>query len=293
MFDMFNQIPEPQVIGRWLITSGAQIAVIMLLAITAIVLLSVAGRKITSRIKRMDKAEGSRFDRRVETVRQVLNTTGVAIIMLVALLMILEVLNIDITPLLASIGVASLALGLGAQALVKDVIGGLFILIEGQYQVGDTVELAGRVGTVEELTLRVTHVRDLNGFLHIIPNGEIRVVTNRARDWSRAVVDVSVPFEEDVQAVIAALETIGQQAAEDEVGSLLLEAPQVTGVEGLEGGNVLLRMVVKTIPDKQFGVERYLRQQIQQQFAVQGLRIAFPRQEFLLHSPGSDAPISS
>lgn len=288
MTDNFPQLPDPETIGDWLITSGAQIVVILLTAVAGVALLSFLTRKITDRIRQLDQVEGGRFDRRAETIRQVVNTTGVAIIGVTALLMILDVLAIDIGPLLASIGIAGLALGLGAQTLVKDVIGGVFILLEGQYQVGDTVELAGRIGTVEELTLRVTHVRDARGFLHIIPNGEIRVVTNRVRDWSRANVDVSIPFEADVQRTTALLEEIGRQSVESEIGAVLLETPAVTGVEALDGGVVLLRLMAKTKPDEQWGVERYLRRQIQEQFAVQGVRIAFPRQDILVRQPGAN-----
>jgi small conductance mechanosensitive channel len=279
-----NQIEPPEIdfeiLGRWIVSSGLQILLILVLAFVAVRMLRVGTVYIANRIKRMDDVDGSELDKRTETIFNVVQNAGLAIIVVTAVLMVLGELTIDITPMLASVGIVGLALGLGAQTLVKDIIGGIFILIEGQYQVGDVVELNGKTGTVEELTLRVTSVRDFQGDLHIIPNGDIRLVTNKGRDWSRAIVDVSIVFEEDIERAVATLDEIGRRASEDsEVGRVFLEQPTVTGVEGLEDGQIRLRLIVKTVANEQWDVQRYLRRQIQEVFVKGGIKLALPRRE--------------
>ncbi|MFZ0549065.1 MAG: mechanosensitive ion channel family protein [Candidatus Promineifilaceae bacterium] len=272
-----------ETIGLWLVSSGLQILLIIVLAFVAARFLAAATRYLSARIKRLDNVDGSELDKRTATIFNVLNNAGLIIILITATLMILNELTIDITPVLASVGIAGLAFGLGAQTLVKDVIGGIFILVEGQYQVGDVVELQGKVGTVEDLTLRITSVRDFQGDLHIIPNGDIRLVTNKGRSWSRAIVDVAITYETDIEQTITTLEEIGRRASEDaEIGRVLLEAPTVTGVEALENGQIRLRLIVKTVANEQWGVQRFLRRRIQETFNQKGIKLALPRQEIRL-----------
>ena len=200
-------------------------------------------------------------------------------------MMILTEMGVAITPVLASVGFVGLAFGLGAQTLVKDMIAGLFILIEDQYTVGDVAEIGGITGTVEHMTLRATELRDLYGTVHVIPNGEIRIVANKSRDWSRAIVDVNVTYDEDVDTAVQTLQEIGEAMAQDETMAPLLQEPaMVTGVEGLENWAVRLRIMVKTLPNAQWEVQRYLRRQIRLIFAEKGLELAFPRQDLRLIS---------
>ena len=202
--------------------------------------------------------------------------------------MILDQLGIAIGPILASVGLLSLAIGLGAQTLVKDVIGGIFIVMEDQYHIDEVIEFDGRIGTVEDITLRITKVRDFKGYLHIVPNGDIRLVTNRTRGWSRAVLDVGVTYETDLEQALNALEEIGQMAkADPEVGPLLIEEPQVTGVEALEDWQIRLRLIVKTEPNEHWVVQRYLRKLVREQFPQKGISIAFPRQEVVVLGLGN------
>jgi small conductance mechanosensitive channel len=278
------QIEPPEIdfegLGRWFVSSGLQILLILILAAVAARLLSVGTRYLTNRIKRLDDVDGSDLDKRTDTIFNVVHNAGLAIILITTTLMVLDELSIDITPMLASVGIVGLALGLGAQTLVKDIIGGIFILMEGQYRVGDVVELQGKTGVVEDLTLRVTSVRDFQGDLHMIPNGDIRLVTNKGRDWSRAIVDVSIAYEEDIERAITTLDEIGRRAAEDsEVGRVFLEQPTVTGVEGIEDGQIRLRLIVKTVANEQWGVQRFLRRRIQEVFGQEGIKLAMPRRE--------------
>lgn len=274
-------------VQTWLLEHGLSILVILSLSIGAYFLLGFVINKVKQRVMALDGEEGSALDKRVDTIATILHSTGLVAIGILALVTVLQELGIPIAPLLASVGVVGLALGLGAQTLVKDVISGIFILVENQYTIGDVVELSGITGTVEEMTLRATLVRDLHGTLHTIPNGEIRVVANRTRDWSRAIVDVAITYEADVDRALALLQTIGEETAVDAATApLLLEPPQVTGIEGLEDWSVRIRLMVKTLPNQHWGVQRTLRRRIRLEFAQEGIDLAFPRQEVAIVTTG-------
>lgn len=280
---LVDDVIDPVSIQEWVLDHGVRILLILVLAVLAYRLFYVIGRRLARRMQELDGIESSEQDRRIETIFRLVANTGLVVVITAATLTILGELEIDIGPLLASVGIVGLALGLGAQTLVKDIIGGLFIFVENSYTVGDVVEIAGYAGVVEEMTLRTTALRDLNGTLHIVPNGEIRAVSNRSRDWSRAVVEVGVTYEAQVAEAEAALEEAGRRlAAHPEVAPLLLEEPSVTGIEGLEDWQIRLRILAKTRPGKQFDVERELRRIIRATFSERGLAIASPRQEIVL-----------
>lgn len=267
----------------WLREHGLTILLILVVAVIAYYLVGILTRSISRRIQALDDVEDSERDRRTKTIFRVIHSTGTVIIVTTALMMILTELGVAITPVLASVGFVGLALGLGAQTLVKDMIAGLFILIENQYTVGDVVEIGGITGNVEKMTLRATELRDLYGTVHVIPNGEIRIVANKSRDWSRAIVDVGVTYEEDVDTAVQTLQEIGEAMSADESMALLLQEPaMVTGIEGLDQWAVRLRIMVKTLPNAQFEVQRYLRRQIRLVFAEKGIDLAFPRQDVVI-----------
>ena len=271
--------------GTWLRSHGITILIILLVSFIAYYLLGITTKALSRRIQAMDDVEDSELDRRTKTIFRVIHSTGVVIIIGTATMMILTEMGVAITPVLASVGFVGLAFGLGAQTLVKDMIAGLFILIEDQYTVGDVAEIGGITGTVEHMTLRATELRDLYGTVHVIPNGEIRIVANKSRDWSRAIVDVNVTYDEDVDTAVQTLQEIGEAMAQDETMAPLLQEPaMVTGVEGLENWSVRLRIMVKTLPNAQWEVQRYLRRQIRLIFAEKGLELAFPRQDLRLIS---------
>lgn len=262
---------------------GVRILLILLLAYVTTLALRVLSRYAIRRLQAMDGVQGSDFDRRVETVFMVVKKATYVLIVVIAALMILEELGVDIRPLLASLGIVGLAIGLGAQTLFKDVISGIFILAENHYQVGDVVEIGNKMGTVERMSLRVTRVRDVYGIVHIIPNGEIRTVANRTREWSRAIIDLGITYEDDVELAMQTLEEVGATLIEDEeIGPLLLESPVVLGIEALEDWQVRLRLMVKTLPNQHLPVQRALRRRIQRAFAEKGISLATPRQEVVL-----------
>jgi small-conductance mechanosensitive channel len=216
----------------WLLTSGLRIAFILVVSL-------IASRSLKALRARLEKIIAGAVPtgeqaQRARTLTRVIHSITLVAVAIIAGLMILQELGLDIAPLIAGAGVAGVALGLGAQALIRDVIGGFFILLEDQFAVGDSIQVGNIAGAVEKMTLRATFLRDLEGTVHVIPNGEIRIVSNRTKDWSRAIVDLGVAYEEDIGRVMAALGKIGHDLHQDEeFEPLLLEEPAVTGVEAL------------------------------------------------------------
>jgi len=261
----------------WLRTSGLRIGVI---AVGSILLIRFL-RAVADRIPRLMPA-GQEFviterEKRAHTVASLLRTVGTTLVVIVALMMAFREIGLDITPLIAGAGVAGLAIGFGAQSLIKDVVAGFFILLEDQFHVGDVIQAAGVSGQVEQMTLRMTIVRDLQGTVHFIPNGEIKVASNLTKEWSRAVLEIGVGYEEDVDRVIAVLTEVGRSLADDEgFGKMLLEAPQVLGVEGLNDSQVTIRILAKTLPLKQWEVARELRRRIKARFDREGIQTPYP-----------------
>jgi small conductance mechanosensitive channel len=261
----------------WLRTSGARILVILVGSLLLIRLL----RAVSDRIPRLMPAEPgltiTEGEKRARTAASLVRTGGATLVLLIAALMVFREFGMDITPLLAGAGVAGLAIGFGAQSLIKDVIAGFFILMEDQYHVGDVIQAAGVSGQVERITLRMTIVRDLNGAVHFIPNGEIKVASNLTKEWSRAVLEVGVSYEEDIDHVFTVLDQIGRSLADDETfGKLVLEPPQVLGVEALADSQVTIRILAKTLPLQQWDVARELRRRIKGAFDREGIQVPYP-----------------
>jgi small conductance mechanosensitive channel len=178
---------------------------------------------------------------------------------------------------------------LGAQTLIKDLIGGIIILAENQFAVGDHIQVGDVMGQVEQLTLRATYVRDMNGYLHVVPNGEVRVVANVTREWSRALVDVGVAYEQDLERALQVLEESAQAFAQDpSIGPDLLEVPQVLGPIGLGDSAISVRVMVKTLPGKQLAVARELRKWILVTCEQNEIELPYPRQEVWVRFLGAD-----
>jgi small conductance mechanosensitive channel len=190
--------------------------------------------------------------------------------------MMLSEIGVNIAPIIASAGILGIALGFGAQSLVKDFLSGVFMIFEDQYGVGDVVDVGEAIGTVEAVTLRVTRLRDLNGTVWYVPNGEILRVGNMSQNWSRAVLDVSVGYGEDLGRVTRVLKEVAHDLWEDEEYSeLIIEEPEVTGVEMLAADSVNLRVLIKTRPLEQWAVAREMRQRIKARFDHEGIEIPF------------------
>ena len=215
-------------------------------------------------------------EQRAQTLGSLLTNVAFVFFITVTLLTALSVF-INIGPLLASVSVVGLAISFGAQSLVKDLISGTFILIEGQFGIGDVVRMGDTAGMVEKMTLRTTVLRDLHGVVHTIPNGEITRVSNLTKAWSRAVIDVSVAYNEDVDVVIETLRQLGTELHNDpQWAALLIDPPEVLGVENLGDSGVVVRMMAKTLPLKQWEVARELRRRVKKRFDADGIEIPYP-----------------
>jgi small conductance mechanosensitive channel len=191
----------------------------------------------------------------------------------IAGLVVLDELGLNLAPLLAGAGIAGIAIGFGAQSLVKDFLSGFFILVEDQYGVGDVIDVGGVSGTVEEITMRVTRLRSVDGTVWFVPNGEIRMVGNTSMEWSRALIDVVVAYDSDVAKVSAAIAEEAQRFAEDEAWrDKVLEPPEVWGVQAMGPEGLTIRLVVKTAPREQYAVARELRTRISARLRQEGVR---------------------
>jgi moderate conductance mechanosensitive channel len=250
-----------------------QIILIVALALIATKAVSVLMRRVEARFTRAEIDEQRRA--RIKTFL----TTGIyvinIVILFIAVLMLLMVLGIDITPLLASVGVVSLAISLGAQTIIKDYISGILILVEDQFRVGDSVQFDEFLGVVENITLRSTYLRDLEGKLIIVPNGEIRILTRPGYDWMRAVVEFNVPYDADIGKVVGVLESAMEQASQDpDVGKNILENPQVQGWTSFSPWSVQVRVTAKVVPAQKLVVTYALRKYGLDALMVAGLQIA-------------------
>jgi small conductance mechanosensitive channel len=219
-----------------------------------------------------------RRKQRAETMASVLRSITTGVILSVALLMILDVIGLPIGPLLASAGIVGVAVGFGAQTLVKDFLSGIFLILEDQFGVGDLVDTGmGTIGTVEAVGLRVTRLRDGSGIVWYVRNGEILQVGNHSQGWSTGIVDVSVAYTEDINRVQRLIAETAEAMAEDEDWSeKILETPTVAGVESVTGTSVTIRVIVKCAPNEHWGVQRELRERIKAAFDRENIRVPPP-----------------
>jgi moderate conductance mechanosensitive channel len=205
-------------------------------------------------------------EKRGRTVSQLLRSVGRVVIITIAILLTFNVF-INIAPILAGAGILGLAISFGSQSLVRDIISGFFILLENQFAVGDVIDAAGKNGVVERMTMRVVVLRDIEGTMHVIPNGEIKVVSNKTRGWGRAVVDITVPFTEDVDRVLQVVRDEAEQFSKDPAWSLQLDGPvEVLGVEELRDNSLVIRTLLKTQPGSQWSVGREFRRRLRKRF---------------------------
>jgi len=270
-----------------LINKLLQTAVILALAWLAMWLVRGLARRIERAARDHDPTRVSDAERRGRTLAGLMQSIGTAVITITALLTVLD-LFVNIAPLLAGLGVIALAFSLGAQGLVKDFIGGFFILLEHQFRVGDVVRIAGVEGTVERLTLRSTTLRDGYGVSHFVANGQITVVSNLTRQWSRAVVDVTVAYREDIDRVLALLQEEVRGFVEEPAWKPLVNGePRVAGVERLAEAGVLLRLWVDVYPGAHSDAERELRRRIKNRFDREGIEISVPRLVHVVNEPRS------
>jgi len=252
-----------------------------------------AGDSVLSRMAGDDTAR-ARAASRAETISQVLRSVATAVVYGIGALLVLGEVGINLGPLLAGAGIAGVAIGFGAQSLVKDFLSGVFMLVEDQYGLGDVVDLGDANGTVEAVTLRSTRLRDVNGTVWHVPNGSILRVANKSQQWARALIDVSVAYGSDVRHASDVIKAVADGLSqEEEWERAILEEPEVWGVESLGADGIVIRLVVKTKPAEQWKVMRELRVRIKDAFDDEGIEIPFPQRTLWVRGevppmPGTD-----
>jgi moderate conductance mechanosensitive channel len=219
----------------------------------------------------------------VRTVSSVFTSVGVFAIVFVAILMVLSVFNFNLGPMLASAGIAGLAIGFGAQTLVHDFINGFFILLENQYDIGDVIRIAGVKGTVERMSLRNTVLRDEDGTVHIVPNSSIQIVSNTTRDWSQLALRVVVAYLEPSDKIVKLLIEVGEAVRHDPAFSDdVVSDIQVPGIDRIGNGEAEYLMLIKTRPNKQWAVSRELRRRIKECFEKNNVQTAGPGRVYVI-----------
>ncbi|MGH8998777.1 MAG: mechanosensitive ion channel family protein, partial [Acidimicrobiia bacterium] len=219
-----------------------------------------------------------RRSQRAEAIGTLMRSIVSVVIWVVAGLMALGELGLNLGPLLAGAGVVGIALGFGAQSLVKDFLSGIFMLVEDQFGVGDVIDAGEATGTVESVSLRTTRLRSVEGVVWHIPNGEIRRIGNQSQEWSRALIDVPVAYQADLAAAAELIRKVsGELAAEPGWAERILKPPEVWGVERFDADSVAIRTVITTTPNEQWNVSRELRQRLKAAFDQAGLEIPFPQ----------------
>jgi small conductance mechanosensitive channel len=259
----------------WSLTTGLHILLVVILMWIALKL----ARKLSTRfiqfvVRQKDDGE---FRKRTETLGAMVKCALVFVIVAVGTMMVLRQLGIDIGPILAAAGIVGLAVGFGAQSLVKDVITGFFILMEDQIRVGDVIEIGGKGGLVEKVNLRTTVLRDLAGNVHFVPNGHITVVTNMTKEYSRYVFDIGIAYREDVDKVIEVIKTIDEEMRNDpEFKNDILEPIEVFGLDQFASSSVVIKARTTTMPIKQWRVGREFNRRIKKRFDQMNIEIPFP-----------------
>jgi small conductance mechanosensitive channel len=265
-----------------------RIVAILLVALVLTRLLRVVSNRINDLSHRAGLPSAVRAQQ-LRTLSTVTYSVGVFIIVFLAAMQILARLGINMGPLLASAGIAGLAIGFGAQTLVKDFINGFFILAENQYDIGDTVKIAGVQGVVETMTLRRTVLRDADGTLHTVPSSQIAVVSNLTRDWTQVSLKVAVAYGADSDRVVELLKQIGDEIAHDpQFSNDIVGKPEVPGIERVSGNEVDYLMLIKTRPGAQYPISRELRRRIKSAFEKNHIEPGNPNRIFV-----SDASKSS
>lgn len=269
---------HPEELLLWLTKSGARIILLILLAFAA-------NRFASSVIRNAEQEIVDGDDLKTHERRKRLNTVGATgrrffsiLIWSAATLMVLRELDVDITPVLTGAGIIGLAVGFGAQTLVKDIISGLFLIAEDQVRLGDVAEINGIGGAVEEINLRTIVLRDLHGVVHTIANGDIRTLSNKSKEYSYYVIDLGVGFDDDTDRIVEVVRGVADGLMKDPAfAPSILEPLEVLGVDAFKASEVVLRFRIKTLPLRQWDVGRELRRRIKKAFDANGIQIPGPQ----------------
>jgi len=275
----------------WLIEHG--IPILIILAVGAVLwfalnkFLPPIVRRSVARTKYKESKEG--LEKRTNTLLSIFKGMGRILIVIIAIMMILDEVGVPVAPVLAGFGIAGVAIGFGAQYLIRDLIAGIFIILENQYRMGDVVRVADIAGLVEGITLRKTVLRDLDGIVHHVPNGEIRVASNFTRHFSRVNLNISVGYGTDLDHAISVINRVGKELAEDEKWRKVIKTPpQVLRVDNLGDSGIDIKILGDVKPIEQWGVMGELRLRLKKAFDAEGIEIPWPHTKVYFGNPLPD-----
>lgn len=278
------QVDAAEMIRRLL-----QLAFIWLFCYVGIRTVGLIARRIEMAVDDGDDSTFTEREQRGHTISQLLRSVGRVTLVVLGVLLTLNVF-INIGPLLAGAGILGLAVSFGAQSLVKDVIAGFFYLVEGQFAMGDVIEVAGKTGVVERMTLRMVVLRDAHGTVHMVPNGQITTVSNMTRKWSRAVVDVGVAYGAEIDRALSVFRDVAMQFAQDpEWRGKFDGEPEIAGVTELSDSAVVLRTLLRTQPGQQWAVAREFRRRVKNRLDREGIEIPYPQRTVHVRVEGAGA----
>ncbi|GJL49942.1 mechanosensitive ion channel family protein [Candidatus Nitrospira salsa] len=263
-----------------LIEAGARIVFILVMAFLVIRSIKFGLTRLEGTIiKRREQEETypGAASKRIKTLTGLMETISLAVIWVIAVIMSLDQIGLDVTPILAGAGIIGLAVGFGAQNLVRDIFSGFFMILENQVRVGDVAIVNGTGGLVERITFRTIILRDMAGVVHVFPNGTVTTLANMTKEWSAYLMEIGVAYKEDTDRVVQVMKDVDEELRRDpEFGSQILEPIEVFGVDQFKESEVVIKARIKTRPIKQWSVGREYRRRLKKAFDAQGIEIPFP-----------------
>ncbi len=273
-FPMIDAQAFFQMISTWFVTSGVDILITIVLMLVALKIAKGVGKKFAALLQ---KNKDDEFKKRADTLTSIVQLVLTILVLVVGCIIILGELGLEIGPILATAGIFGLAVGFGAQNLVQDVISGFFLLLEDQVRVGDVVQVAGKGGLVEKVTLRMIILRDLCGNVHFVRNGKVDVVTNMTKDYGRYVFEIGVAYRENVDEVIEVIKTVDEDLRQDpDFTEDILEPIEILGLDRFDDSAVVIKARYKTKAVKQWGVGRAFNKRLKAAFDAGGIEIPYP-----------------
>ena len=280
-------------IEDWALDHGLTIggiAIFVIIAIVAINIIVPRLVRVTTKTRLAGKPQ-EEIEQRAETLTHVFTRTGATVLIVLGFFTALPELGVNIGPLLAGVGIAGIAVGFGAQSLVKDVISGMFILIDNQYGKGDVVDIAGKTGVVQDIGLRRTVLRDLDGIVHYVPNGEIVVSSNMTQEYSRVNLNVSVSYAEDLDHVMKVINEVGEElAADEDWKSVIISPPKSLRVDSFGESGIDIKILGDVQPIRQWEVMGELRRRLKRRFDEEGIEIPFPHRVMVHEAKSAGLP---
>jgi small-conductance mechanosensitive channel len=280
---------------EWILKDGLRIVLILILTIVLIKVVQAINSRLFRRFRKDKQESDEEFKKRIDTLSSIAGSILTICVIIVAIITIMGQLDIPIGPVLASAGIVGVALGFGAQHIVRDVISGFFILLDDQIRVGDVVQISGKGGLVERVNLRMTILRDLAGNVHYVRNGEINVVTNMTKGYSRYVFDIGVAYREDVDEVIEVIKEVDNNLRNDpQFKDDILEPIEILGLDQFADSAIIIKARTKTKPIKQWAVGREFNRRLKRRFDEKDIEIPFPHVTLYMgqDKDGQSPPVS-